>query len=315
MKAQIQGMRRMLAGVASVAATTMALSGVFAGEALAKSADLLGQPTPGAIDLQPAASPLKHHAIWFHNLVLMPIITAITLLVLGLLIWIVIRYNAKANPVPAKFSHNTTIEIIWTIVPVLILMIIAIFSFRLLFDYNNMPKPYMTLKATGNQWNWSYEYPDQKIAEFIAVPLTKEEADAKGVPYLLATDKPVVVPVNQVVRVIVTGSDVIHAFALPAFGLKTDAIPGRLNETWFKAEKIGTYYGECSELCGSEHSNMPIEIKVVSQADFDAWVKSKTAPPAAPAVAATAPAAAPAAATPAAAPASAPAAAPAAPAA
>ena len=307
----------MLAGVASVAATTMALSGVFAGEALAKSTELLGQPTPGAIDLQQAASPLKHHAIWFHNIILMPIITAITLLVLGLIIWIAIRYNAKANPVPAKFSHNTTIEIIWTIVPVVILMVIAIFSFRLLFDYNNMPKPYMTLKATGNQWNWSYEYPDQKIGEFIAVPLTKEQADAKGVPYLLATDKPVVVPVNQVVRVIVTGSDVIHSFALPAFGLKTDAIPGRLNETWFKAEKIGTYYGECSELCGSEHSNMPIEIKVVSQADFDAWVKSKTAPPAAApaAVATTAPAAAaPAAATPVAAPASAPAAASAAPA-
>jgi len=305
----------MLAGVASVAATTMALSGVFAGEALAKSTELLGQPTPGAIGLQQAASPLKHHAIWFHDIILMPIITLITLLVLGLLIWIVVRYNAKSNPVPAKFSHNTTVEIIWTIVPVVILMIIAIFSFRLLFDYNNMPKPYMTVKATGNQWNWSYEYPDQKIGEFIALPLTKQEADAKGVPYLLATDKPVVVPVNQVVRVIVTGSDVIHAFALPAFGLKTDAIPGRLNETWFKAEKIGTYYGECSELCGSEHSNMPIEIKVVSQADFDAWVKSKTAPPAAPAPTAAAPAAAaPAAATPVAAPASAPAAAPAAPA-
>lgn len=304
----------MLAGVASVAATTMALSGVFAGEALAKSTELLGQPTPGAIDLQQAASPLKHHAIWFHNIILMPIVTAITLLVLGLLIWIVIRYNAKANPVPAKFSHNTTIEILWTVVPVLILMVIAIFSFRLLFDYNNMPKPYMTLKATGNQWNWSYEYPDQKIGEFIAVPLTKEQADAKGVPYLLATDKPVVVPVNQVVRVIVTGSDVIHSFALPAFGLKTDAIPGRLNETWFKAEKVGVYYGECSELCGSEHSNMPIEIHVVSQADFDAWVKTKA--PAAAAPAAAAPAAAPAATvTPAAtAPASAPAAAPAAPA-
>ena len=284
----------MLAGVASVAATTMALSGVLAGEALAKSTELLGQPTPGAIGLQQAASPLKHHAIWFHDIILMPIITAITLLVLGLLIWIVVRYNAKANPVPAKFSHNTAVEIAWTVIPVLILMVIAIFSFRLLFDYNNMPKPYMTVKATGNQWNWSYEYPDQKIGEFTAVPLSKQEADAKGVPYLLATDKPVVVPVNQVVRVIVTGSDVIHAFALPAFGLKTDAIPGRLNETWFKAEKIGTYYGECSELCGSEHSNMPIEIKVVSQADFDVWVKSKTAPPAAApaAVATTAPAAA-----------------------
>ena len=319
MKAQIQGMRRKLTGVAAVAATTMALSGVFAGEALAKGAELLGQPTPGAIDLQQAASPLKHHAIWFHNIILMPIVTAITLLVLGLLIWIAIRYNAKANPVPAKFSHNTTIEIIWTILPVVILMIIAIFSFRLLFAYNDMPKPYMTVKATGYQWYWGYEYPDQKISEITSVPLKKEEADAKHVPYLLATDKPVVVPVNQVVRVIVTGSDVIHAFALPAFGLKTDAIPGRLNETWFKAEKIGVYYGECSELCGVDHSNMPIEIHVVSQADFDAWVKTKTAPPAA-APAAT-PAAAPAAAgapatvTPAAtAPASAPAAAPAAPA-
>jgi len=302
MKAQIQGMRRMLAGVAAVAATTTLLSGAFAGQALAKGSELLGQPTPGAIDLQQAASPLKHHAIDFHNLVLMPIITLITLLVLGLIIWIVIRYNAKANPVPAKFSHNTTIEIIWTIVPVIILMVIAIFSFRLLFAYNDMPKPYMTVKATGYQWYWGYEYPDQKISEITSVPLKKEEADAKGVPYLLAADKPMVVPVNQVIRVQVTGADVIHAFALPAFGLKTDAIPGRLNETWFKAEKVGTYYGECSELCGVDHSNMPIEIKVVSQGEFDAWVKSKTAP-------------ATAAAAPAAAPASAPAAAPAAPAA
>ncbi|MGR4866633.1 cytochrome c oxidase subunit II [Caulobacter sp. LARHSG274] len=302
MKAQIQGMRRMLAGVAAVAAMTTLLSGAFAGQALAKSAELLGQPTPGAIDLQQAASPLKHHAIWFHNLVLMPIITAITLLVLGLIVWIVIRYNAKANPVPAKFSHNTTVEIIWTIVPVIILMVIAIFSFRLLFDYNDMPKPYMTVKATGYQWYWGYEYPDQKISEITSVPLKKEEADAKGVPYLLAADKPLVVPVNQVIRVQVTGADVIHSFALPAFGLKTDAIPGRLNETWFKAEKVGTYYGQCSELCGVDHSNMPIEIKVVSQPEFDAWVKSKTAP-------------ATAAAAPAAAPASVPAAAPAAPAA
>jgi cytochrome c oxidase subunit 2 len=317
MKAQIQGMRRKLMGVAAIAATTMALSGVFAGQALAKGAELLGQPTPGAIDLQQAASPLKYEAIWFHNVVLMPIITLITLLVLGLIIWIVVRYNAKANPVPAKFSHNTTVEIIWTIGPVLILMIIAIFSFRLLFAYNDMPKPYLTVKATGYQWYWGYEYPDQKISEITSVPLKKEEAVAKGVPYLLAADKPMVVPVNQVIRVQVTGADVIHAFALPAFGLKTDAVPGRLNETWFKADKIGVYYGQCSELCGVDHSNMPIEIHVVSQADFDAWVKTKTSPaPAATAAAAPAPAtAAPAATTPAAAPASAPAAAPAAPAA
>ncbi len=298
----------MLAGVAAVAATTTVLSAMFAGQALAKSAELLGQPTPGAIDLQQAAAPLKHDAIWFHTWILMPIITAITLLVLGLIVWIVIRYNAKSNPVPAKFSHNTLVEIVWTVVPVLILMVIAIFSFRLLFRYNDMPPAYMTVKATGYQWYWGYEYPDQKIPEIISVPLKKEEADAKGVPYLLAADTPLVVPVNQVVRVQVTAADVIHAFALPAFGLKTDAIPGRLNETWFKAEKVGTYYGQCSELCGVDHSNMPIEIKVVSQPEFDAWVKSKTAP----ATAAAAPAATT---TPAAAPASAPAAAPAAPAA
>jgi cytochrome c oxidase subunit 2 len=311
MKSQFSGIRRIMTGASALAAA-LVFSGMSAGNALAE--DLLGQPTPGAIDLQPAASVLKHDAIRFHNLILMPIITAITLLVLGLLIWIVVRYNKKANPVPAKFSHNTTVEIIWTVVPVLILMLIAIFSFRLLFAYNNMPKPYMTVKATGYQWYWGYEYPDQKISEIVSLPLTKAQADAKKVPYLLAADKAMVVPVNQVVRVQVTGADVIHAFALPAFGLKIDAIPGRLNETWFKAEKIGIYYGQCSELCGVDHSNMPIEIHVVSQGDFDAWVKEK-APAAAPAAPA---AAAPAAATPAsapAAPASAPAAAPAAPAA
>ena len=296
MKAQFQGIRRVLTGASALAATM-----AFAGQALAK--DLLGQPTPGAIDLQPAASVLKHDAIWFHDVILMPIITVITLLVAGLLAWIVIRYNKKSNPIPAKFSHNTTIEIIWTVVPVIILMVIAIFSFRLLFAYNDMPKPYMTVKATGYQWYWGYEYPDQKISEITSLPLSKEDADAKKVPYLLAADKAMVVPVNQVVRVQVTGADVIHAFALPAFGLKTDAIPGRLNETWFKAEKTGTYYGQCSELCGVEHSNMPIEIKVVSQPEFDAWVQSQTAPPAAPVTAEAAPAATMPASTPAAAPA------------
>lgn len=264
---------------ASALAASIVFSGMFAGNALAE--DLMGQPTPGAIDLQPAASELKHHAIWFHNIVLMPIVTGITLLVLGLLIWIVVRYNKKANPIPAKFSHNTSVEIAWTLIPVLILMVIAIFSFRLLFHYNDMPKPYMTVKATGYQWYWGYEYPDQKISEIVSLPLTKEQADAKKVPYLLAADKAMVVPVNQVVRVQVTGADVIHAFALPAFGLKIDAIPGRLNETWFKAERTGVFYGQCSELCGVDHSNMPIEIHVVSQGEFDAWVKEKVAPPAA----------------------------------
>ncbi|WP_184714458.1 cytochrome c oxidase subunit II [Caulobacter sp.] len=313
MKAQFSGIRRVLTGASALAASV-----VFAGHALAE--DLMGQPTPGAIDLQPAASELKHHAIWFHNIILLPIITLITLLVLGLLIWIAVRYNKKANPVPAKFSHNTTIEIIWTLVPVLILMVIAIFSFRLLFHYNDMPKPYMTVKATGYQWYWGYEYPDQEVSEIVSLPLTKEQAEAKKVPYLLAADNAMVVPVNQVVRVQVTGADVIHAFALPAFGLKIDAIPGRLNETWFKAEKTGVFYGQCSELCGVDHANMPIEIQVVTQAQFDAWVAAKKAPPApaaAPAAAADAPVASGAtpASAPAAAPASVPAAAPAAPAA
>lgn len=297
----------MLTGASALAATMM-----FAGQALAQ--DLMGQPTPGGIDLQPAASSLKHEAIWFHDIILMPIITIITLFVLGLLIWVAVRYNAKSNPVPAKFSHNTTIEIVWTVVPVIILMVIAIFSFRLLFAYNDMPKPYMTVKATGYQWYWGYEYPDQKISEIISLPLTQVEAEAKKVPYLLAADNALIVPVNQVVRVQVTAADVNHAFAMPAFGLKTDAIPGRLNETWFKAEKTGVYYGQCSELCGSEHSNMPIEIKVVSQAEFDAWVQSKTAPPAVAAPVADAAAPAAAVATPASAPATTPAAAPAAPA-
>lgn len=309
MKAQFSGIRRVLTGASALAASV-----VFAGHALAE--DLMGQPTPGAIDLQPAASELKHHAIWFHNIILLPIITLITLLVLGLLIWIAVRYNKKANPVPAKFSHNTTIEIIWTLVPVLILMVIAIFSFRLLFHYNDMPKPYMTVKATGYQWYWGYEYPDQEVSEIVSLPLTKEQAEAKKVPYLLAADNAMVVPVNQVVRVQVTGADVIHAFALPAFGLKIDAIPGRLNETWFKAEKTGVFYGQCSELCGVDHANMPIEIQVVTQAQFDAWVAAKKAPPApAAAPAAAADAAATPASAPAAAPASVPAAAPAAPAA
>ena len=278
MNAKVKGMRGLFAAFAAVVMTAMAAGGVRAEE-------LLGQPTPGGIGLQPAASPLKHQVHVFHDLILLPIIVVISLFVLGLLLWIVVRYNAKSNPVPAKWSHNTLIEVVWTLLPVVILMVISIFSFRLLFDYHNMPKPYMTVKAVGYQWNWGYEYPDQKIPEFISAMLPEDEVAKQGLPhslYRLKATEPMVVPVNKVVRVQVTGADVIHAFALPAFGLKTDAVPGRLNETWFKAEKIGTYYGQCSELCGVDHAFMPIEIKVVSQADFDAWVASKApaAPPA-----------------------------------
>ena len=242
--------------------------------------DLMGQPTPGArgIGLQPSASLLKEQATFFHDIILMPIITFITLLVLGLILWICIRYNKKANPVPAKWSHNTLIEIVWTVLPVLILVGISLFSFRLLFAYHDMPTPYLTVKATGNQWNWSYEYPDQGIAEYVSSMIPEDEIAARGMPhslYRLAADEPIVVPVGKTVRVLVTATDVIHAFALPAFGLKTDAVPGRINETWFRADRVGTFYGQCSELCGVDHAFMPIQINVVTQAEFDAWVASK----------------------------------------
>ncbi|HTK34788.1 MAG TPA: cytochrome c oxidase subunit II [Caulobacteraceae bacterium] len=279
------------------------LAAAVAGDAWAE--DLLGQPTPGAIDLQPAASSLKHQVIFFHNIILLPIITAISLFVLALLLYVVFRFNKRTNPVPARWSHNTPIEVIWTVLPVLILMVIAIFSFRLLYAYHDMPKPDLTVKATGNQWYWSYEYPDNGGYAFDSHMLPEDQAKAQGVPYRLAADKPLVVPVGKVVRVLVTGADVIHAFALPAFGNKIDAIPGRVNETWFKAEKTGVYYGQCSELCGVDHAFMPIQINVMDQAGYDAWIAAKApkpaAVPAAPAAAAAAAAApaAPAAGTPA----------------
>ena len=261
------------------------IGGVFASASLAVffasptwAQDLMGQPTPGGIALQPAASPLKHEAHIFHDAILLPIITAICVLVLGLIIWIAIRYNEKANPVPAKWSHNTLIEIIWTVVPVMILVGISLFSFRLLFAYHDMPTPDLTIKATGNQWNWAYEYPDQGVAEYVSNMLPEDEIRSRGMPeslYRLAADEPIVVPVGKTVRVLVTAADVIHAFALPAFGLKVDAVPGRVNETWFRAERTGVFYGQCSELCGVDHAFMPIQINVVTEAEFAAWVVSK----------------------------------------
>jgi len=237
--------------------------------------ELVGQPTPGGIGLQPSASPLKVEATLFHNAILMPIITGICLLVLGLLLWIVFRYNKRRNAVPAKWSHNTTIEIIWTVVPVLILIFIALFSFRLLFAYHDMPEPDLTVKVTGNQWNWTYEYPDHGVGEYVSNMLPEDEALAAGVPFRLAADEPMVVPLGQTVQLLVTGSDVIHSVALPAFGLKTDAIPGRVNETWFRADRTGIFYGQCSELCGVDHAFMPIQINVVTQAEFEAWIAER----------------------------------------
>ncbi len=256
------------------------------------AAEVIGQPVNGAIGLQPAASQIRTDVINFHNLILMPIITGITLLVLALLIIVAVRFNKRANPTPARWSHNTPIEILWTVVPVLILAFIAIFSFRLLFEEHDMPKPYMTVKVTGRQWNWDYEYPDQKIAAYTSTLMAEKDAAAKNAPFKLAANAAMIAPVNQVVRVQVTGEDVIHSFSVPAFGIKIDAIPGRLNQTWFKANRTGVFYGQCSQLCGIDHAYMPIEVHVVSQPEFDAWVASKAAKPVA--VAAASPSAAPA---------------------
>jgi cytochrome c oxidase subunit 2 len=258
-------MRALAAGAA-----TAGLAAFWGAAAWAQ--DKIGQPTPGAIDLQPGVTPLREEAIFFHNVILLPIITAISLLVLGLLIYVMVRFNKRANPTPARWSHNTPVEVIWTVLPVLILMAISIFSFRLLFHYHDMPRPDVTIKATGYQWYWGYEYPDQKISEFVSNILPEDKAKAKGVPYRLAATEPLVVPVNKTVRVLVTGADVIHAFAVPSFGVITDAVPGRVNETWFKADRTGVFYGQCRELCGVDHAFMPIEVRVVTDQEYAAWL-------------------------------------------
>ncbi len=228
-----------------------------------------GQPAPWQIGLQKAATPVMDDVVWFHDFLLW-IIGVIAVFVLGLLIIVMVRFNARANPVPSRTTHNTLIEVVWTVVPVLILVTIAVPSFRLLFLQLNIPKADLVVKATGKQWFWSYSYPDQKIA-FDSLVL--HEKDLKpGQPRLLAVDNEIVVPVNKVVKVEVTGADVIHAFAIPSFGIKIDAIPGRLNETWFKAERVGIYYGQCSELCGRGHDEMPIAIRVVSDQDYATWL-------------------------------------------
>src|SRR6266849_3029808 len=209
---------------------------------------------------------------WFHNFLLV-LITVITLFVLALLIIVVIKFNAKSNPVPSRTTHNTLIEVAWTLIPVLILVSIAVPSFRLLFLELDIPKADLTIKATGKQWYWSYAYPDNGKFEFDSLLACDETRLKCQQPRLLSVDNEVVVPVNKVVRIQVIGADVIHSFAVPAFGIKIDAIPGRLNETWFKATKLGMFYGQCSELCGKDHAFMPIAVRVVSDSDFNAWLE------------------------------------------
>jgi cytochrome c oxidase subunit 2 len=256
-------LKRLLAFV--VTGVTLFASGAAALAATAAT----GQPHPWELGLQKAATPVMDDIIWFHDFLLW-IITAVVLFVLALLVIVMVKFNARSNPVPSRTTHNTTIEVIWTVVPVLILVMIAVPSFRLLFYELKVPKADVTVKATGKQWFWTYSYPDNKF-EFDS--LIVQDKDLKpGQPRLLSVDNEMVVPVNKVVRVLTTGADVIHSFAVPSFGIKIDAIPGRVNETWFKAEREGIYYGQCSELCGTNHAFMPIVVHVVSDKAYTAWV-------------------------------------------
>ena len=227
----------------------------------------LGQPAPWEYKLQEAATPVMEDIVWFHNF-LFVLITVITLFVLALLATVVIKFNAKANPVPSKTTHNTLIEVAWTLIPVLILVGIAVPSFRLLFLELDVPKADLTIKVTGKQWYWSYAYPDNGKFEFDSLLAQDKQ------PRLLGVDNEMVVPVNKVVRIQTTGADVIHSFAVPAFGIKIDSVPGRLNETWFKATKLGMFYGQCSELCGKDHAFMPIAVRVVNDQEFAAWTEA-----------------------------------------
>ena len=256
----MQVFKRIIAPAIAFAALTALAGAAFA-----------AQPQPWEMNLQPAATEVMERISWFHTILLV-IITVISLFVLGLLLAVMVKFNVKANPAPSRTTHNTLLEVLWTVVPVAILIFIAIPSFRLLFHQLEIPPADVTVKATGKQWFWSYSYPDAGGFEFdslLACDATHTKCEA---PRLLAVDNEMVVPVNKNIRIITTGADVIHAFAVPAFGIKIDSIPGRINETWFNAKREGVYYGQCSELCGKDHAFMPIAVRVVSDADYNAWL-------------------------------------------
>jgi len=235
-----------------------------------------GQPTPGAIGFQKQYSNIGDEGLFMHDVVLLPVITAVTLLVLALLLWVIVRYNRRRNPVPSKTSHNTLIEVIWTAVPVLILVVIAIPSITLLaHQYQSPPKDALTVKVTGYQWYWGYAYPDNGGFEVISNMLPEEEALKRGEPSHLAVDNRLVVPAGEPIRLQVTGADVIHSFAVPSLWFKIDAVPGRLNERMLFIKEPGIYYGQCSELCGARHGYMPIAVEAVPRAQFEAYIRSQ----------------------------------------
>ena len=259
---------------AGMAAANLATAGTAAAQEMLGDLPIIGKPVPGGIGFQPASSPLAQDQQWLDHFVLI-IISVITVFVCLLLLWCIVRFNRRANPVPARFTHNTPVEVLWTLVPVLILMTIGIFSLPALFRSQEMPAdPDLVIKAIGHQWYWSYEYPNDAVA-FDALMLAREELADAGYTddeYLLATDNAVVVPVGKKVLVQVTATDVIHSWAMPAFAVKQDAVPGRIAQLWFSVDKEGVYFGQCSELCGINHAYMPIVVKAVSQEKYDAWL-------------------------------------------
>lgn len=252
--------------VAALPATTIGTSAPVDG---------IGQPTPGAYTIQPQVTDLGNDALWMHDYILMPVMVVISLFVLGLLLYVMARFRRAANPTPSRTSHNTLIEVLWTLIPVLVLVAISIPSIQLLAaQYKPSPANAVTIKAIGNQWYWSYEYPDNGI-ELTANMLPEDEAERRGEPGQLAVDNRVVLPVNTPIKLLTTANDVIHSWAMPAFWIKMDAVPGRINETSFTVTKTGVYYGQCSELCGDRHGYMPIGVEVVSKEDFATWVRAK----------------------------------------
>lgn len=266
-----------LAGIGAVLTGVTVSGAVFAQEAL-QNLETVGIPEPRGWSFQPAATEIARRSQSLDWLV--HVISAIiTVFVVALLLYIVVRYNNRANKTPATFTHNSVVEVVWTIVPIVVLIVIGAFSLPVLFYQMEIPKADVTIKVTGNQWYWSYEYSDNEFG-FDSFMLEKDELAAAGYQpdeYLLATDTAVVVPVNKNVVLHITGSDVIHAWTIPAFGVKLDAVPGRLAQTWFNATREGVYFGQCSELCGKDHSYMPITVKVVSQEVYDAWLEGAIA--------------------------------------
>jgi cytochrome c oxidase subunit II len=257
-------------GSAAIARMPLGLAMALAGAPLAR-ADTVEQPEPWQVGMQAAASPVREHIDALHNELLV-IITLITIFVLGLLLYTIIRFNAKNHPVPSKMTHNPVIEVLWTVVPVLILVVIAVPSFKLMYYMDKAQHADMTLKVTGHQWYWSYEYPDQGGLAFDSNMMPEDEAVKEGKPRLLEVDNPVVLPVGTVVRVLVTGTDVLHSWFMPSMGVQEYAVIGRLNESWLSIDHEGTYYGQCNQICGINHPFMPIEIKAVSKDDFAKWL-------------------------------------------